>query len=199
MSCAKKHIVPIYNIVLQLALLYLFFLPDNAYAQSSPTCKLTTRDVLGPFFEEGAPITTILAPTGEMGSLNTITVQGRVLNINCEPLSNAIVNAWYAGGNPVHYTFPPDALWYRGVVSTDQNGTYSYRATYPGTYSGRPIPHIHYKVISSGKEFVTQLYFQNDVPPSYQDYVSGRQSQFPSEIIEETSGKTLTFDIIMDV
>jgi hypothetical protein len=27
-----------------------------------------------------------------------------------------------------------------------QNGKYVFKATYPGVYSGRPIPHIHYKV-----------------------------------------------------
>ena len=27
-----------------------------------------------------------------------------------------------------------------------QNGKYSFVATYPGTYTGRPIPHIHMKV-----------------------------------------------------
>ena len=27
-----------------------------------------------------------------------------------------------------------------------QKGEYKFQATYPGTYSGRPIPHIHYKV-----------------------------------------------------
>ena len=27
-----------------------------------------------------------------------------------------------------------------------QNGQYTFKATYPGVYTGRPIPHIHYKV-----------------------------------------------------
>ena len=27
-----------------------------------------------------------------------------------------------------------------------QNGKYTFKATYPGVYNARPIPHIHYKV-----------------------------------------------------
>jgi len=219
MNRENKPAIPIRLGVLQLVLLYLFSLPGNTSqcqtlkttvsttnrlskpenSQPSPKCELTTRDMLGPFFEDGAPNSSILAPSGEVNSSNTITLHGRVLNVNCQPLPGAIVHAWYAGGSPAHYTFPPDTLWYRGFVSTDKNGTYSFVATYPGTYSKRPIPHIHYKVISAGKEFVTQLYFPNDVPPSYQDYVAGRQSQFPSKLIDERSGKKITFDIIMDV
>ena len=44
------------------------------------------------------------------------------------------------------YTFPPSYLWYRGRSYTDSNGRYDFEATYPGVYSGRPIPHVHYKV-----------------------------------------------------
>ena len=46
----------------------------------------------------------------------------------------------------VAYTFPPAILWYRGRTFTNVNGQYDFNATYPGTYSDRPIPHIHYKV-----------------------------------------------------
>ena len=46
---------------------------------------------------------------------------------------------------------------------------------------------------------MTQLYFRNDVPPSYEDYVEGRQSQFPSSIIGSDSGREIHFDIVMDV
>ena len=54
-------------------------------------------------------------------------------------------------------------------------------------------------MISSGKELVTQLYFPNDVPPSYEDYVVGRESQFPSKIVGYGSGRKINFNIVMDV
>ena len=84
------------------------------------------------------------------------------------------------------------------TVGCLQNGKYSYVATYPGTYSGRPIPHIHYKVITPSKTLTTQLYFKNDVPPSYEDYVNGRQSQFPSSITRTSDGRNVRFDLVMD-
>ena len=46
---------------------------------------------------------------------------------------------------------------------------------------------------------MTQLYFYNDVPPSYEDYVEGRQSQFPSSIVRSDSGRKIYFDVVMDV
>jgi len=168
-----------------------------AVAQTD-VCQITTRDVEGPFFEAGAPNVKVLAPTGELTPGNKITIEGFLTDSNCNPISGAIVHAWYAGGNPVGYTFPPDYLWYRGFVLTDKNGKYSFVGTYPGTYSGRPIPHIHYKVITASKELVTQLYFRNDVPPSYEDYVVGRDSQFPRNITATQSGRMINFDIVMD-
>jgi len=80
-----------------------------------------------------------------------------------------------------------------------QNGKYNFTATYPAVYTGRPIPHIHYKVFGGGKELTTQLYFQNDVPPSYEDYVANRSSQFPQKVQATSSGRTITFDLVMDV
>ena len=103
----------------------------------------------------------------------------------------------------VGYTFPPSYLWYRGRSYTDSNGRYSFEATYPGRYSGRPIPHVHYKVFSntgrSGKELTTQLYFRNDVPRSYQSYRRTKGTQFPQSIRATPNGRDITFDVVMDV
>ena len=98
----------------------------------------------------------------------------------------------------VHYTFPPDTLWYRGWTQTDADGAYRFEATYPGTYTQRPIPHVHYKVVTPTKELVTQLYFRGDVPPSYEDYVRGRETQFPQGFSATRLGKSVKFDIVLD-
>ena len=97
------------------------------------------------------------------------------------------------------YTFPPSKLWYRGRTYTDSNGWYHFEATYPGTYSGRPIPHIHYKVYGGGKEFTTQLYFRGDVPTDFRNYVSMRGTQYPQSIQDRYLGRDVTFDVVMDV
>ena len=35
-----------------------------------------------------------------MNAQTKITVEGQVLDKKCNPIENAIVHAWYAGGNP---------------------------------------------------------------------------------------------------
>ena len=55
------------------------------------------------------------------------------------------------------------------------------------------------QVLAARTEFVTQLYFHNDVPRSYEDYVTGRNSQFPTQITKYLSGRRITFNIIMDL
>merc|ERR1711997_1179548 len=72
------------------------------------------------FYRRGAPNVKTLAPSGELTPDKKITVEGYVLDRNCNPISGAIVHAWYAGGNSAHYTFPPDFLWYRGFVRTNK-------------------------------------------------------------------------------
>ena len=57
---------------------------------------------------------------------------------------------------------------------------------------------LTFQVITNKKEFVTQLYFKNDVPPSYEDYVRGRETQFPSEITRNRSGRNIVFNIVMN-
>lgn len=49
-------------------------------------------------------------------------------------------------------------------------------------------------------EFVTQLYFPDDVPPSYEDYVRGRESQFPTSV-EYLEGGTrrITWNVYLDI
>ncbi len=136
-------------------------------------CRLTTPDVEGPFFERGAPEAVVIAPEEEMTDLGGAVFSGRVVDRRCRPVAGATVDVWYAGGERPHYTFPrsDEYLWYRGKQQTDQvknnvqeseffikkidfqDGTYEFRGTFPGSYRGRPIPHVHYKV--------THFYFQD--------------------------------------
>ena len=57
---------------------------------------------------------------------------------------------------------------------------------------------LTFQVITNNKELVTQLYFKNDVPPSYEDYVRGRETQFPSKITRNLSGRKIVFNIVID-
>ena len=54
-----------------------------------------------------------MAPSNELNDPNTdILIEGTVLNKRCRPITNAVVDIWYAGGNPskclflaTHYIF----------------------------------------------------------------------------------------------
>merc|ERR1712168_12705 len=172
--------------------------------------NFTTSDVSGPFFEPDATLDYKLAPLAEIEDPDeAVVVRGTILDRNCDPVEEAFVEVWYSGGNPTHYTFPSDGefpLLYRGKQLAS-SGKYEYVGTFPGRYPGRPINHIHYKVTARGREFITQLYFRGFVPPGYyEDYVRGRDSQFPSSITGlqpgnklPNGGRQITFNIRLDV
>ena len=48
----------------------------------------------------GAPLTNQIAPNGDFDPSTEIQLQGRILDRKCQPISNAVVDVWYAGGNP---------------------------------------------------------------------------------------------------
>jgi len=166
-------------------------------------CTLTTNDVEGPFYESGAPPTDIVISESDMRNNRTMVIRGKVMDRRCEPVSNAKVSIWYAGdlGQEAKYTFPGDRLWplYRGYVLTDSEGNYKFIASYPGVYTQRPIPHVHTKVFTQIKEFTTQLYFKDDVPPGFEEMVENRQSQFPSKMFLRPDGTMVViFNIVLD-
>ena len=47
-----------------------------------------------------------MAPSNELNDPNTdILIEGTVLNKRCRPITNAVVDIWYAGGNPSKWLF----------------------------------------------------------------------------------------------
>ena len=77
----------------------LALLASIAIASCQNSCRLTTRDVEGPFYERGSPVTTRIVPDGDLKPSTRISLGGRVLDRRCRPISNAAVDVWYAGGN----------------------------------------------------------------------------------------------------
>merc|ERR1712192_147166 len=128
----------------------LLVLPSLSLGQTQ--CgPFTTNDVEGPFFEPNAPNDKELAPRKKLNDPSQyVILQGQVRGRDCKGISGALVEVWYAGGEPgnIGYTFPGKntQLWYRGKVYADRQGRYSFKATYPRRYDGRPIIHYHYKV-----------------------------------------------------
>ena len=120
---------------------------SQAAAERSADCKPTQPDMLGPFYEPGAPVRT------SVGS--GYVLSGAVLAAReCEPIPNAHIEFWLA--NPMgDYD---DA--HRATVFAGQKGEYRLESNVPVSYGGRP-PHIHVRVTAPGfEELVTQHYPQ---------------------------------------
>jgi catechol 1,2-dioxygenase len=118
---------------------------SHAAAERSANCKPTQPDMLGPFYEPGAPVRTSVG----RGYL----LSGTVLAAEeCKPIPNAHIEFWLANPRGEY----DDA--HRATVLAGQRGEYRLESNVPVSYGGRP-PHIHVRVRASGyEELVTQHY-----------------------------------------
>ena len=58
-------------------------------------CDLTTDDIMGPYFVEGAPIRTVIVHPDELGQ--RLFVGGTVFQNDCvTPISGAMIEVWHA-------------------------------------------------------------------------------------------------------
>jgi protocatechuate 3,4-dioxygenase beta subunit len=110
-------------------------------------CKPTQPDMLGPFYEPGAPVRT------SVGS--GYVLSGAVLAAEeCKPLPNARIEFWLANPRGEY----DDA--HRATVFAGERGEYRFESNMPFSYGGRP-PHTHVRVRAPGyEELVTQHYPQ---------------------------------------
>ncbi len=111
----------------------------------SADCKPTQPDMLGPFYEPGAPVRT------SVGS--GYVLSGTVLAAaECQPIPNARIEFWLANPQGEY----DDA--HRATVFAGPRGGYRLESNVPVSYGGRP-PHIHVRVRAPGfEELVTQHY-----------------------------------------
>jgi protocatechuate 3,4-dioxygenase beta subunit len=122
--------------------------PDTgpgAQIEEASQCAPTAPDMLGPFYEPGAPA------RDRVGE--GYVLSGAVLSAaDCTPVANAQIELWMAG---------PDGVYrdeYRATMFSDENGEYRFESHVPPPYLGRP-PHIHIRVVAVGfRELVTQHY-----------------------------------------
>ena len=136
-------------------------LPLFVFGQQNNDCQVTTPDILGPYFIEGAPITESIVSETYVGDL--LFISG-VLTNDCEtPIANAVIDFWQTDENG---SYDYDGYSYRGKILTNTQGSYNLETIIPGKYLNgsdyRPA-HIHLKVAVDGvDELVTQIYFEGD-------------------------------------
>ena len=179
-SASDRHLKLPRRMVLQglASLLGCAATPGAALAKS---CRLTERDIIGPFYRFGAPFQTRLAGPDEPGE--RLIISGTVYSSDCRSrLPNALIEVWQANQSGVYDTAKPGDFaervdfHLRGMMLTDQKGNYQFETVMPGRY---PVPpdlpgleryaglmrpaHIHFRVAESlHVPLTTQLYFKGD-------------------------------------
>jgi catechol 1,2-dioxygenase len=119
---------------------------SHAAAAGGPAkCEPNQPDMLGPFYEPGAPVRT------SVGS--GYVLSGTVLaDEECKPIRKARIEFWLANPSGDY----DDA--HRATVFAGERGGYRFESNVPVSYGGRP-PHIHVRVTARGyEELVTQHY-----------------------------------------
>ena len=156
----KKAIGILVSIIMVGGVLGIFVWPNPVIQNPSFACALTEGNPQGPYYIAGAPYKEKL---GEALEGQKIIISGQVLNQNCDPIPEAIIDVWHTDSNGNYY-FQDFTL--RGKIKADENGQYKLETRFPGKYSEaglmRPA-HIHVKVSAPNlPSHTTQLYFEGD-------------------------------------
>jgi protocatechuate 3,4-dioxygenase beta subunit len=135
--------------------------PHELDDPNQPACAVTESDIEGPFYTPGAPGRSVLVTPDMPGT--RLSVNGRVLDPNCEPLAGATIDVWQADASGA---YDSAGFVLRGVMTTDADGMFELHTIIPGHYLNgstyRPA-HIHVKASAPGyRPLTTQLYFEGD-------------------------------------
>jgi len=156
----KKSIVVLVLIIIIVGILGIFVWPNSIMQNSSFACPLTENNPQGPYYIAGAPYKEKL---GEGISGQRLIISGNVLNQDCNPVSNAIIDVWQTDSNGSYY-FEDFTL--RGKITADKDGQYNIETVFPGKYSESGVTrpaHIHLKISAPGlSSDTTQVYFEGD-------------------------------------
>jgi len=114
----------------------------------------TPAQTEGPYFTPNSPRRRSIVPAGASGT--RLTVTGRVLRTNGNPVARALVDFWQCDARGV---YDNNGYRFRGHQFTDAAGRYVLTTVVPGLYPGR-TRHIHVKVQAPNRNVLTtQLYF----------------------------------------
>jgi protocatechuate 3,4-dioxygenase beta subunit len=104
-------------------------------------------------------------------------VSGRLIDTKGDPIRNATIELWEADSAGVYLADRShqdkfDAHFQGfGRFLTGSTGEYYFRTIKPTAYSGRPAPHLHFKVKTKGREpYTTQLFVKGD-PGNLRDHI----------------------------
>ena len=119
----------------------------------------------GPFFSPRSPERSSLLDQQMAGTV--IVISGRVLNTNCKPVANVLLDWWQADDKG---EYDNKGYRLRGHQYTDKQGNFQLETLVPGLYPGR-TRHFHVKVQAPNQRVLTtQLFFPYE-PHNQQDRI----------------------------
>jgi protocatechuate 3,4-dioxygenase, beta subunit len=142
----------------------------------------TPRQTEGPFYPNKFPLDTdndlIIINDSTTPSLGEVTyLSGRILDVQGNPLRNALVEIWQVDSNGVYiHTKDPrrdkhdEHFQGYGRFLTGSTGEYAFRTIKPVVYPGR-APHIHFKVGKGEKALLTTQCYVKGEPRNERDGV----------------------------
>lgn len=130
-------------------------------ADPTPACAddddVTISQTEGPYFTPNSPARHDLFEDAPLGQ--RFSVGGLVLDTDCKPVADALVEIWHADENG---DYDNEGFKCRGHVMSDARGVWWFNTVLPGVYPGR-TRHFHFKVQrSGGAVLTTQLYFPGE-------------------------------------
>jgi protocatechuate 3,4-dioxygenase alpha subunit len=173
----------------------------------------TPSQTVGPFFHIGCTKLMVSNLAGPNVQGACITVEGRILDSDGDPVPDAMIEIWQANasGKYAHIDdmqdkpLDPDFKGY-GRVATDQNGKFRFTTIKPGPVPGSDgsiqAPHLMISIFMRGllKRLVSRIYFPGD-PINASDPVLNLVDPIRREtLIARPTGKSLAillWDVIL--
>lgn len=182
--------------------------------------KATRNTVRGPFYRPDAPHLPLGASISLDGKGEPLTVRGKVLDLDGEPVANATVETWQANADGLFENQQPDLqpeFNLRGVFTTNDDGEFWYQSVMPNGYSvpcdgpagqllkqlGYPLhrpAHIHFQISAAGFQTITTQVFDGKDPLLAEDALLSVRPELIGEFAVTSSGdpeRELEFTFVM--
>ncbi|MFC7291384.1 dioxygenase [Hirschia litorea] len=179
----------------------------------------TPRTIEGPLYVEGAPLSdneAVMSNQEENGE--RLYIRGRVLNLDGNPLSGAIVDVWHANLSGFYSHFDPtnsqEPFNNRRKIKVGADGSYLVKTVMPkgyavppngsteqlldklGRHGNRPA-HVHFFADVDGyRHLTTQINIADD-PFVMDDFAYGTREGLVPDIKRENGEATIEFDLVL--
>ncbi|AMV38129.1 protocatechuate 3,4-dioxygenase [Planctomyces sp. SH-PL62] len=159
-----------------------FFTTPGLFAEELARTPACTE---GPFYPDHLPLDAdndlIVLGDSLTPAVGEITqLHGRILDLGGSPIKDAVIEIWQCDANGV-YLHSADSgrdpakqdknFQGFGRFTTGTTGEYRFRTIKPVVYSGRPAPHIHFKIKKGDRTLLTSQIFIDGHPGNQKDGV----------------------------